>query len=185
MKNKSGSFVCSAIPFFPAQNDTEHTITQVRWQHLCPLAAKWAVHRVPWAHWRESWVLPDWRGKKQNKKQNHYKKQKGWKQGHPTLCIDSWWPKENLGQALRLTGAALGTFWLITGATLWPPVGWITGLLGLLNNSNSLCQNLASLVSQVVNFVDLLGQRHRLAPGKLYTTAMEKFAMTIRETTHP
>lgn len=85
-----------------------------------------------------------------------------------------WWPKENLGQALRLTGAALGTFWLITGATLWPPVGWITGLLGLLNNSNSLCQNLASLVSQVVNFVDLLGQRHRLAPGKLYTTAMGK-----------
>lgn len=125
-------------------------------------------------------------GKKTKKqKQNHYKKQKGWKQGHPTLRIDSWWPKENLGQALRLTGAALGTFWLITGATLWPPVGWITGLLGLLNNSNSLCQNLASLVSQVVNFVDLLGQRQRLAPGKLYTTAMEKFAMRIRETTHP
>lgn len=111
MKNKSRSFVCSAIPFFPAQNDTQHTITQVRWQHLCPLAAKWAEHRVPWARWRESWVLPDWLDKKIKKT---LRKAEGLKTGSPdsshwqlmTSC-NFGWPKGNLGQALRQTRAAL------------------------------------------------------------------------------
>lgn len=104
MKNKSGSFVCSAIPFFPLHRMTLNTQLHKCVGSIC-------------AHWQQNGLSTGFHGHTEEspeycqtggKKQKHYKKQKGWKQGHLTLRIDSWWPKENLGQALRLTGAALG-----------------------------------------------------------------------------